>query len=92
MSTQFFTSQPSPRPLLLLLVQTFLLDCVSHFVELFSVLIRLTSLVFLNVPDVSAVMVITVCGALMGESAHVTGELLKAAVGVVLWIMSVVSV
>lgn len=71
---------------------TFFFCCVSHFVELFSVLITLTSPVFLNVPDVAAVTVITACGASVGESAHVTGELLKAAVGVVLWIMSVVSV
>lgn len=37
------------------------------------------------------VMVITVCGAFTGDYPHVTGTLLKAAVGVVLWIMSVVS-
>lgn len=37
------------------------------------------------------VMVITVHGALAGEYPHVTGRLLKAVVGVVLWIMSVVS-
>lgn len=46
---------------------------VSHFVELFSVLITLTPPVFLNVPDVLTVTLIAACGAFMGESAHVTG-------------------